>query len=213
MRGGSAIAATCVALSLLGISSGARADIFNFNGSTSGDITFTAGAGGTLSITSSGLTGNGGVNTSTILGTYTLGPASITTGAENASLVFPVLSGAAETLSFTASNGTLNGTITWSFVSGNTNIPEFVGLFTGTGTGAYAAFSAPGLSVDLEANNLGTTLGTLATAPGASTSAAVSGGEISGVPGPLMGAGLPGIVAACGGLFLLARRRRRQAIA
>jgi hypothetical protein len=32
------------------------------------------------------------------------------------------------------------------------------------------------------------------------------------VPGPLMGAGLPAIVAACGGLLLLARRRRRQGV-
>jgi hypothetical protein len=30
------------------------------------------------------------------------------------------------------------------------------------------------------------------------------------VPGPVVGAGLPGVVAACGGLLALARRRRRQ---
>jgi hypothetical protein len=31
------------------------------------------------------------------------------------------------------------------------------------------------------------------------------------VPGPILGAGLPGLLAACGGLMALARRRRRQA--
>ena len=45
---------------------------------------------------------------------------------------------------------------------------------------------------------------------------AVAGDELltsvstAAVPGPVVGAGLPGVVAACGGLLALARRRRRQ---
>jgi hypothetical protein len=218
MKSGFVIAATCVALGLLAIPSGAQANILNLGASTSGSIGF-VGEGGSppsVNVTISNLQGNAFQAGDLNVGTYFLSAApTFTAGPESASGAFPV-SGVTEAFNFAAVDGTISGTVKWNFIQ---SIPApfalFVGTFTGTGTGAYTAFSAPGQLIDLLTTPLSSpTLHDLASTSSSST-VGVAGGVIQSthaIPTPLLGEGLPGIAAACVGLFFLARRRRRQGI-
>jgi hypothetical protein len=81
----------------------------------------------------------------------------------------------------------------------------------------------PGTQVAFsEANSANGTLGTPSTGTdfafaelnglGGNVEFYVSGLTYNAVPGPMVGAGLPGLIAACGGLLALARRRRKLVV-
>jgi opacity protein-like surface antigen len=179
-----------------------------------GDVTVTIGA--------AGITGNAfleGLPTSPITGTYTLGMVTLQAGPISGEQ-YPTILQTPVSESFNYSDGTgnkLTGDIHWNFVQDNTNNPKFFGSMTITGsvgssdfTGAFVVGSSGG--IDFTASGIpgppvGRTLDQVVQA-GATVTVGISSGEA--VPGPIVGAGLPGLVAACGGLVALGRRRRRK---
>jgi hypothetical protein len=211
-----ALLAAVSALGLLGVPLGAEANQISLLGTVDG-IALT-GANPNVSVVITAGTGDGAVfqaqGFANVSGNYTLGGVSFTAG-PNTAEQYPAGANT-ETFNYTdAAGDSLTGNIHYNFVQDNTTNPKFFGVLTVTavsGTPQFVAtfpLNSNNNAVDFTTTALGggRTLDQLV-AGGGTVTVGISTGEL--VPGPIVGAGLPGLVAACGGLLALARRRRKQ---
>jgi hypothetical protein len=118
------------------------------------------------------------------------------------------------TLNVTASNSDIPQISNWKMavfldadgVLGSDTLINPPGTVSATGNPQTIALNATGLAA-----NTGSGRYYVHVTGDAPASGSLYNGNVTtfGVPGPIAGAGLPGLLAACGGLLMLARRRRK----
>jgi len=128
------------------------------------------------------------------------------------------VSGTGITVSATETNGTFGSAtdVTATFTSGGSQV-DGLGKFNVTTDLSGSPATADTISIEIKGTNLvvDTTLfgahicldGETAAAKGVCTTT-----FFTNVPAPIVGAGLPGLAMACGGLVVLARRRRQKIV-
>ena len=217
MLGVAAVAGLATCLSV----GAAKADQITF-GPGNQDVTFISHAGN-LTLGMPAETGPATFDGDT--GTFTLGAppggAVYVLGNFNGT-AFTSVTGPSEPYNYRANDGdTLSGNVTWTSVSGNN--PNAITLFgtllisSVSGDAAFTSDFRAGVSTSEQwsINGIGgLTLSQFGALPSALADGSASLGAIEPdpTPGPIVGAGIPGLLAALGSLVALAWRRRRSSL-
>jgi hypothetical protein len=204
-----------IASSLLFFAIPAHANILNIGASSIGPTVFQGLPPDKLSVLMNLSGGTGNLQGDRNLGFYIFGapflPGPYIAGPASVTGVFPIPN-IQQTFGYFAADGFLEGNVTWTELEGSTSNALFLGTFKSTGNrGVFSNFNTGLVVLTTTFLNIPSLIDLAASGKervGFNASGSIEQ-TASGVPGPVIGAGLPGLIFASGSLLVWWRRKRR----